>query len=699
MFDGVQLLLTQIGVRASSFEFTATNNGNNQPSGNLFDRLEQLTDRYNVEVQPMNGSYNDIPDMIPAIAPAVIYVLMENSEEVTEGYLIVTSSSKRRLRVLTPQRKVRSLPTEKFTRYLQSMIERPYQDTINQLLAFAELSPEQMDRSRRALFAEHLGQLRQEAMLAVRIAPSTSVWRQLLQANLLSYLLRILVALAVSQLLFIVSWLLVGSRSLSGNFDTPTLIAWALITLSSIPVQLFMRWLLAQLSIRLNMVLRNTLLFGTLKLDAELIQKDGIGQILYRVMELNLFDQLLLTTVFTGVVAFGQFISAAFLFANGLEPALFVGLFFLWVLFAAVFAIILARANTGMIDIYRLMTNDIVERMVGHRTRIVQEEPQQWHEEEDQILSEYIHQVHRVSRVQEIALSFIGRGWTLIGLAGLFIVLFQGNASVDQIALTVGGIFLVQLALSGIITSIISWTRIWIARQQLIPLFQAARKQSLSSHPDAFIANNGANSERETILYGQNLSFAYPGRQRNALEDCSFRIYRGDRIILEGPSGGGKSSLASVLAGLYPDYQGLLFLNGYDLVTVGEKLWRKRATLVPQFHANHVLSETLAFNLLMGRTWPPEDGDLEEAEAICRELGLGELLDKLPGGLFQQVGESGWQLSHGERSRLYIARALLQNSELIILDESFGSLDPETRYLALECVLRRAKTLIVIAHP
>ena len=71
----------------------------------------------------------------------------------------------------------------------------------------------------------------------------------------------------------------------------------------------------------------------------------------------------------------------------------------------------------------------------------------------------------------------------------------------------------------------------------------------------------------------------------------------------------------------------------------------------------------------------------------------------MPAGLLQMVGETGWQLSHGERSRLYIARALLQRAELIILDESFAALDPENLRRALTCVLDRASTLLVIAHP
>ena len=84
---------------------------------------------------------------------------------------------------------------------------------------------------------------------------------------------------------------------------------------------------------------------------------------------------------------------------------------------------------------------------------------------------------------------------------------------------------------------------------------------------------------------------------------------------------------------------------------------------------------------------------------MSRELGLGDLLDRMPAGLLQLVGEGGWQLSHGERSRLFMARALLQGGELMILDESFAALDPASLRTALECVLRRAPTLLVIAHP
>jgi ATP-binding cassette subfamily B protein len=157
--------------------------------------------------------------------------------------------------------------------------------------------------------------------------------------------------------------------------------------------------------------------------------------------------------------------------------------------------------------------------------------------------------------------------------------------------------------------------------------------------------------------------------------------------------------LVALLAGLRQPDAGSLRLYGLDQQTFGAEAWRQHVVAVPQFNENHVLTGTLAFNLLMGRRWPAGPEELQEVEALCHELGLGSLLAMMPAGLLQTVGESGWQLSHGERSRLYLARALLQNAKLVILDESFAALDPETLGHALHVARRRAPALLVIAHP
>jgi ABC-type multidrug transport system fused ATPase/permease subunit len=201
------------------------------------------------------------------------------------------------------------------------------------------------------------------------------------------------------------------------------------------------------------------------------------------------------------------------------------------------------------------------------------------------------------------------------------------------------------------------------------------------------------------VIEAYEIIFRYRDRGAPVLQRCNLRIAAGDWLLLEGPSGGGKSTLVSLLSGLRVPESGLLLLRGLDRQTLRSEGWRRRVVSAPQFHENHVLTETFAFNLLMGRRWPAQPADVAAAEDICRELGLDDLLSRMPARLWQLVGETGWQLSHGERSRLYIARALLQDADLVILDESFAALDPETLRRALHCVLKRAATVLVIAHP
>jgi ATP-binding cassette subfamily B protein len=142
----------------------------------------------------------------------------------------------------------------------------------------------------------------------------------------------------------------------------------------------------------------------------------------------------------------------------------------------------------------------------------------------------------------------------------------------------------------------------------------------------------------------------------------------------------------------------MILLHGLDRDSYGSSQWRRRVTLVPQFQENHVLLGSFAFNALLGRGWPPTADDAREMQRVCVGLGLGPLLARMPGRALQLVGETGWQLSHGERSRLFVARALLQRPDVLILDESFGALDPATLRATMDFVLQEARTVVVVAH-
>jgi ABC-type bacteriocin/lantibiotic exporter with double-glycine peptidase domain len=229
----------------------------------------------------------------------------------------------------------------------------------------------------------------------------------------------------------------------------------------------------------------------------------------------------------------------------------------------------------------------------------------------------------------------------------------------------------------------------WRAADRTAPPGSAAIRPLLDGNADGGLP----------LVHASSITYRHARRDAPAVDDVDLRVARGDRILLRGPSGSGKSTLSALLSGVRPLQSGLLFFRGLDLPTVGLENWRRRVLLAPQFHANHVFIGTLAYNLLLGRAWPPSAADRREALDVCRALGLGALIDRMPLGLEQPVGETGWQLSHGERTRVFLARSILQKPALMILDETFAALDATTVALSMGYVLERQETLLVVAHP
>ena len=347
------------------------------------------------------------------------------------------------------------------------------------------------------------------------------------------------------------------------------------------------------------------------------------------------------------------------------------------------------------------MPNELVEVMVGHRTRLAQENRKNWHTREDQSLHNYLQQSKKLDRLGIIMQAVLGRGWLLIGLGGIAFDLIQNSVSGGKIALSLGGIILASQSLNTVIYAVVGFTGALISWQQVGPLFNAARRgQKQDTGPKIMPFDLEWPARKDQVLININkLKFRFRASGPAVIDQCSLSIKPCDRLLLEGPSGSGKSTLSALIANLRQPQSGRISLWGLEQREMAADIWRQRIATAPQFHENHLLTATLAFNLLMGRTWPPSAQDLEDAATICQELGLGDLLAKMPAGFQQMVGEGGWRLSHGERSRVYIARALLQKSDLIILDESLAALDSENLQLVLQCVLKRAPALMLIAHP
>ncbi len=669
--------------------------------------VDVAAERLGLEAEPTESSYAQVEQLVHGAGPAILR-LPGDLYRGEPCFLALLKGGRRRVSVVGPDQAVRHVRSGVIRDVLCHELESPWVEPIGQMLAEAGVSEQRRARAVTIILREQLGSERVGGCWILRMSPGANFMSQTRRARLFRPLLALVGAHTVQQMLQIFAWWVIGRGALQGRFDWAWLVAWALILLTAIPFQLLVTGAQSRFAIGTGMLFKQRLLYGTLQLEPEKVRHQGAGQFLGRVMESEAVELLALGGGLAAVVAVIELVIAAVVLSIGAGGWLHAALLVIWVIFTILIGWRYSRHTHTWVDAYRNMTNDLVEQMVGHRTRLAQQDREHWHDAEDQALAHYLKLSERMDRIGIQLNGLIPRGWLMVGLSGLVYAFIVESNSPAEMAISLGGILLALQALTTLVTGMQSVVGAMMAWRQVRPLFQAAARSRdsqppaliLSSELDRELANERAgDGQGRPILMARDLVFRYRNQGRPVLQGCGLQIRKGDRLLLQGPSGGGKSTLSALIAGLRTPESGLLLLGGFDRQTIGTAEWRRRVVVAPQFHENHVLTETFAFNLLMGRRWPPLAEDMQEAEAICRELGLGDLLDRMPAGFQQMVGESGWRLSHGERSRLYIARTLLQKASLVILDESFGTLDPESLYQAMRCVLRRTSTLLVIAHP
>ena len=658
--------------------------------------IEAAAEWLGLETEQAGIPYPALERHLPESAPALVRV--QGSGEVS--FFAVVGGSRRKIRLLTPQGRVERHDATQVARFISAEAQATFAPAVDEVLSTLELPAARKERVRRAILREQLHARDFSDIWLLRPLPSTGFALQVGQAGLWRRVAMLVASHAAEYVCLILAWWVMGQASLQGRLDRGWMWAWALLLATTVPFAVLTTWLQGTIAIAAGAILKQRLLAGALRLDPDVVRQEGAGHLLGRTLESEAVESLALSAGFMASVAIVELVLAVFVLSSGATPFVEITALLAWTLVMLAIGWSCLRANGVWAQVRLRLTHELVERMIGHRTRLAQETPERWHRGEDEGIEQYLETSRTLDRRTAVLTAVAPRGWLLLAIAALAVPFVNGSASPAQLAITIGGALLAFRAFRRLAVGLGAVAEAWVSWRQVAPLFEAGGRREPPGVPDLVVGKDNASSADRpaAVVQAHELTFRYKTRATPVLKSASLNIHSGDRVILEGESGSGKSTLASLLVSMRTAESGLLLAGGLDRHTLGLEGWRRRIASAPQFHENHIITGTFAFNLLMSRPWPPTWDDVKQLEPLCAELGLDGVLKRMPGGVMQMVGESGWQLSHGERSRVFIARALLQDADLVVLDESFAALDPENLQRVLGCVRKRAKSLLVIAH-
>ena len=199
---------------------------------------------------------------------------------------------------------------------------------------------------------------------------------------------------------------------------------------------------------------------------------------------------------------------------------------------------------------------------------------------------------------------------------------------------------------------------------------------------------------KEFSIQFEKVSFSYPGANQKAVDDVSFTIPQGNTVALVGASGGGKTTIARLVPRFWEATEGKVLIGGINVREIAPEELMKYISFV--FKNTKLFKTSLLENIKYGNP----DATMEEVERAVDMAQCREIINKLPLGLNTKIGTEGTYLSGGEQQRIVLARAILKNAPIIVLDEATAFADPENEHLIQQALkeLTKGKTVLMIAH-
>jgi ATP-binding cassette subfamily B protein len=275
------------------------------------------------------------------------------------------------------------------------------------------------------------------------------------------------------------------------------------------------------------------------------------------------------------------------------------------------------------------------------------------------------------------------------------LLLWFGAWLVIQNELSIGQLVAFNMLLGNVITPFQRLTVLWSELQEVIIAVERINDvidAPLEESPQAL--RQWLPPVRGQIVFEQVTFRYHPNSDTNTLENLSFVIQPGQMVALVGRSGSGKTTIAKLLLGLYAPTEGKLLIDGYDLTTLSLQSLRQQIGVVDQ--DTFLFGGTIRENISISQP----GATLEAVMNAAKLAGAHGFIKELPMGYETQIGEGGGLLSGGQRQRLAIARALMGNPRLLILDEATSHLDAESERMIQQNLtsILQGRTTFVIAH-
>ncbi len=256
--------------------------------------------------------------------------------------------------------------------------------------------------------------------------------------------------------------------------------------------------------------------------------------------------------------------------------------------------------------------------------------------------------------------------------------------------------FLLNLLFYIIITPIITVTMnkiMYSSENQLIVTDAISRIESILEKKPLPETAHAQEPENNSITF-ENVSFRYEDAGRDALHQINLAIKEGEHVAFVGPSGGGKTTLASLVARFFDTTEGRILIGNKNVKEIPSRQLMDMVSFV--FQDSKLLKTSILENVRMGK----KDATREEVMQALKEAQCEDIIAKLPDGIDTVIGSSGTYVSGGEVQRLSIARAMLKNAPILILDEATAFADPDNEAKVQEAFSRlsKGKTVIMIAH-